>query len=96
MQQFPENTAIWMPQGRPPLEGERMVLTDLARTLSYLCDEERAHSGAGREAGLAAVRHAFYRGDLARTLLAFYRENEGWLTEEDLASFRAPLVPPVR
>jgi gamma-glutamyltranspeptidase/glutathione hydrolase len=93
MAQFADNMAIWMPAGRPPREGEKVVLADLARTLQYLCDEERAHSGAGRERGLTAVSDAFYRGDLAQTLLRFYRENDGWLTAADFASFTTPLEP---
>ncbi|MCB1743559.1 MAG: gamma-glutamyltransferase [Gammaproteobacteria bacterium] len=96
MANFADNMAIWMPHGRPPLEGERVVLADLARTFAFLCDEERAHAGKGRAAGLAAVRNAFYKGDIARTVLAFYKEHGGWLTEQDLADFRAPLVPPSR
>jgi gamma-glutamyltranspeptidase/glutathione hydrolase len=94
MKHFADNVAIWMPEGRVPEIGERVVLGDLARTLTWLCDEERAHAGKGREAGLAAVRNAFYKGDLARTLLSFYKEQDGLLTEDDFASFRAPLVAP--
>lgn len=96
MEHFPDNASIWMPQGRPPLEGERLVLPDLAATLAWLCDEERAHAGAGRAAGLAAVRRAFYHGDLAATVLDFYRQHGGWLTAGDLADFRTPLVAPSR
>ena len=91
---FADNMAIWMPAGRPPRQGEKIVLRDLARTLNYLCDEERAHAASGREVGLAAVSDAFYRGDLAQTLLQFYRDNDGWLNAADFASFTTPLVPP--
>ena len=50
-----------MPGGDVPAPGERLVQADLGRTLQFLCDEERA-AGGDRLAGLAAVRHAFYRG----------------------------------
>jgi gamma-glutamyltranspeptidase/glutathione hydrolase len=71
-----------------------MVLADLARTLEHLCDEERAHARAGREAGLRAVREAFYAGDIASAIARFYAERGGWLAREDLESFRCQLAPP--
>jgi gamma-glutamyltranspeptidase/glutathione hydrolase len=96
MAHFPGNMAIWMPGGRPPREGERMVLSDLAATFTHLADEERAHAGAGRAPGLAAVRRAFYAGDLTRTILDFYRQHDGWLRAEDFSDFSVPLLPPSR
>ncbi len=92
--QWPENVAIWMPGGAVPAPGERLVQADLGRTLKFLCDEERA-AGGDRMAGLAAVRRAFYRGDIARQILAHQRENDGLLTADDLDSFRCRIVPSV-
>ena len=91
---WPENVAIWMPGGDVPAPGERLVQADLGRTLQFLCDEERA-AGADRLAGLAAVRHAFYRGDIARQILAHQRDNDGLLAADDLDSFRCQIVPSV-
>ena len=91
---WPENVAIWMPGGAVPAPGERLVQADLGRTLQFLCDEERA-AGGDRTAGLAAVRHAFYRGDIARQILAHQRENDGLLAADDLESFRCQIVPSV-
>ena len=91
---WPENVAIWMPGGQVPAPGERLVQADLGRTLQFLCDEERA-AGGDRMAGLAAVRHAFYQGDIARMILAHQRENDGLLTADDLESFRCQIVPSV-
>src|SRR6185436_15425828 len=62
---WPQNAAIWLPNGRAPREGERFVQTDLARSIQFMADEERAAAPRGRAAGLAAARDAFYRGDLA-------------------------------
>ncbi len=92
--QWPENVAIWMPGGDVPAPGERLVQADLGRTLQFLCDEERA-AGGDRMAGLAAVRHAFYRGDIASAILAHQRENDGLLAADDLDSFRCRIVPSV-
>ena len=89
---WPENVAIWMPGGAVPEPGERLVQADLGRTLQFLCDEERA-AGGDRMAGLAAVRRAFYRGDIASQILAHQREHDGLLAADDLESFRCQIVP---
>ena len=94
MRHWPENTAIWMPGGEVPAPGDRLVQADLGRVLQFLCDEERA-AGDDRMAGLAAVRRAFYRGDVASLILAHQRANDGLLAAEDLESFRCPVVPSV-
>ena len=91
---WPENVAIWMPGGAVPAPGDRLVQSDLGRTLQFLCDEERA-AGDDRMAGLAAVRRAFYRGDIARQILAHQREHDGLLAAEDLETFRCQIVPSV-
>ena len=91
---WPENVAIWMPGGAVPAPGERLVQADLGRTLQFLCDEERA-AGDDRMAGLAAVRRAFYRGDIASRILAHQREHDGLLAADDLESFRCQVVPSV-
>jgi gamma-glutamyltranspeptidase/glutathione hydrolase len=93
---WPQNAAIYLPGGRPPREGELFVQTDLARSLQFMADEERAGSGRGRAAGLAAARDAFYRGDLATAMVRYYRENGGWLSAEDLASYGSEIAPPLR
>lgn len=94
LRHWPENVAIWMPDGEVPASGDRLVQTDLGRTLQFLCDEERA-AGDDRMAGLAAVRRAFYRGDVASRILAHQRAHDGLLAAEDLESFRCPIVPSV-
>ena len=91
---WPDNVAIWMPGGEVPAPGDRLVQADLGRTLQFLCDEERA-AGDDRMAGLAAVRRAFYRGDIARQILGHQRAHDGLLAAEDLESFRCQIVPSV-
>ena len=92
MRHWPENVDIWMPDGEIPAPGDRLVQADLGRVLQFLCDEERT-AGDDRMAGLAAVRRAFYRGDIASAILAHQRANDGLLAAEDLESFRCPVVP---
>jgi gamma-glutamyltranspeptidase/glutathione hydrolase len=93
---WPENTAIWLSRGRPPREGELFVQPDLARAIQFMADEERAAARHGRTAGLAAARDAFYRGDLARAIVRCHREHDGWLTADDLASYRSEIAVPTR
>jgi gamma-glutamyltranspeptidase/glutathione hydrolase len=93
---WPASAAIWLPGGRPPREGELFVQADLARSLQFMADEERAASRHGRAAGLRAARDAFYRGDLAAAMVRYHRDNGGWLTADDLASYRSEIAPPVR
>src|ERR1700704_6247485 len=72
---FPSNVALYLPQGRPPRAGEIFVQTKLASTIQYMVDQETAARHRGREAGLAAARDAFYRGDIARAIGTFQKEN---------------------
>jgi gamma-glutamyltranspeptidase/glutathione hydrolase len=61
-----------------------------------MADEERSAANRhGRAAGLAAARHAFYRGDIANKIAEYHKLNNGWLTLEDLAEFRVSFEPPV-
>src|SRR6478672_4615457 len=62
------NTAIFLPNDRVPKAGEKFVQSDLARTLQYMADQERA-AGPDRKAGLRAAHDAFYRGDIARAIV---------------------------
>ena len=93
---WPSNAAIYLPGGRPPRAGELFFQADLAATLGFMVEEERAHLAAGRAAGLAAARDAFYRGDIAATIAAFHRENDGWLTLEDMNDFHVAIEPALR
>ena len=92
---YPSNAAIFLPGGRIPKVGERFVQSDLARTLTYMVEEERKAAGKGRLAGLAAAHAAFYRGDIAREIVAFQQGEGGFLSMEDMAGFRSRLEPAV-
>ncbi len=93
--QWPSSAAIYLRAGRPPEAGELFLQCDAARMLQYMADEERAAAKQGRRAGLQAARRAFYRGDIAIKIAKHFRENGGLLTEEDLATFRVAIEPPV-
>lgn len=94
---WPQNAAIYLPGGAPPAVGSLFVQADLARTLSHMAEEARAAEAAGgRMAGLAAARDAFYKGDIAREIVAFQRREGGYLSREDMAGFRSRIEPVVR
>jgi len=87
---WPQNAEIFLPNDRPPAEGDLFVQTDLAASLQYMCDEsEAATARGGHAAGLQAARAAFYTGDIARTMVRYHEENGGWLAMEDLANYRS-------
>ncbi len=91
----PSSAAVFMPEDRVPQPGEIFRQPDLARSLQYLADEERAASG-DRRAGLRAARDAFYKGDIAQTIAAYHEANGGLLTRADFAGFSVALEPAVR
>ncbi len=80
-----------------PDAGEMFRQPDLARTLRRLVEAEAKAKAAGknrREAILAAY-DLFYKGDLARELVAAAREQGALFTEADLANWRVKLEKPV-
>ncbi len=93
---WPSSAAIFLPNGRVPEVGEVFRQTDLAASLQYMADEEQAAAGRGRDAGLEAARDAFYRGDIAKKIVSFMKEEGGLLSAEDLADYHSPVGPPER
>lgn len=93
---WPSNVEVFLPNGKPPRIGDLFVQRDLARTIQYMADEEAAHARRGRIAGLHAARDAFYRGDIAAAIARYHRENNGWVTMEDMSAYSVTLERPVR
>ena len=86
---WPSNAEVYLPNGRPPKVSELFVQSDLAKTLRYMADEEKAR---GRHKG---ARDAFYKGDIARTITSFHEANGGWLAMDDMAEYRSEVGRPV-
>ena len=93
---WPSSAEIYLPGGAPPRAGDLFVQRDLAASLSYMANEERAAAGKGRLAGLEAARDAFYRGDIAQKILQYHRENGGLLRTTDLENYRSAVEAPLR
>src|SRR5262245_49152000 len=92
---WPES-AVFLPDGKPPVVGRLFYQRELAQTIQYMADEEAAHRGKGRAAGLKAARDAFYRGDIAQKIAKYHREHGGWVTLEDLAEYEVRFEPTVK
>jgi len=93
---WPSNTAIYHKGGEPLREGDLLVQTDLARTIQYMADQEKAAAGKGRDAGLMAARDAFYRGDIAAAIVKYHKDNDGLLTADDLSEYKSEIERPLR
>ena len=76
----PGFAATFLPGGRAPREGEVFKNPALARAYELL----------GREG-----KDAFYRGAIARDIVAFSRANGGFFGEEDLSAHRSEWVEPL-
>ena len=92
---WPGSAEIFLPGGRPPAFGEMFYQRDLAATLSRIAEVEDSHRSEGRERALAAARDFVYKGELAKRVVSFCREQGGLLTMEDLAGYRVRSEPPV-
>ena len=80
LSRFPNVTEVYMPGGKAPAKGEIFKNPYLAGTL-----EKIAKGG----------RDAFYKGDIARTIDRFMKEQGGFLSYEDLADHTSEWVEPV-
>jgi len=80
LSRYPNIADVYMPGGKPPAKGEIFKNPYLASTL-----EKIAEGG----------RDAFYKGEIARTIDTFMKEQGGFLSYEDLASHTSEWVTPV-
>lgn len=80
LSQFDGFSDVYMPGGEAPQKGEVFKNPALANTL-----EKIARGG----------RDAFYKGDIARTIAAYMKEQGGFLSYDDLASHTSDWVEPV-
>jgi len=94
-QQWPENQTYWLkPDGSLFKPGEPIKLPALAHTLKRMVEAERAARGKGRRAAIAAARDRFYKGDIAREMVAFLQQHHAPFELEDFAEFFAKVEEP--
>lgn len=84
---------LYYPEGRVPEVGEVFRQPHLARTLRAIvaAEGEARKRGGDRATAIRAGRDAFYKGDIARRLVAANRAEGGVFTEQDLANFRGAI-----
>lgn len=80
LEKYPGFRDTYMPGGETPAKGEIFRNPDLAGTL------EKIATG-GRE--------AFYKGDIARTIARYMKDQGGFLSYQDLADHRSEWVEPI-
>lgn len=80
MTRFPTTAAIFFPDGEPIAAGTIFRQPDLAKVLQAIAEE-------GPD--------VFYKGRIARKIAAFFQENGGLLSLEDLSGYEAEWVEPI-
>ena len=80
LSKYPGFSATFLVDGKAPQKGEIFKNPRLANTLSMIAD-------GGRD--------TFYKGDIARTIDKFMKDNGGYLSYDDLASHHSEWVEPV-
>ena len=94
---WPDNRRYWLkPDGSRYRPGETIRVPDTARTLRRMVDAERRAKARGRADGIVAARDRFYRGDIAREMVAFLREHGAPFDESDFAEYFARIEEPAQ
>ncbi|HET9465496.1 MAG TPA: gamma-glutamyltransferase, partial [Gemmatimonadales bacterium] len=92
LRSWPSSASIYLTGDEAPKPGSMLRQPMLAETLRALCRAEA--TAFTREQGIQAARDAFYRGEIARKMVAFNQAEGGVLTEEDLGDFSAEIESP--
>jgi gamma-glutamyltranspeptidase/glutathione hydrolase len=96
-ERWPRNKTYWLkPDGSLYKPGETIKLPTTARTLRRMVAAERSAKSRGRSAGIIAARNRFYKGDIAREMVAFLRAHDAPFDESDFAEYFARVEEPAR
>ena len=94
-EKWPENQVYWLKPDKSMYNaGETIKLPDTAHTLRLMVEAERAAAGKGRKAGIVAARDRFYKGDIAREMVAFLKQHQSPFEPADFAEFFAKVEEP--
>jgi gamma-glutamyltranspeptidase/glutathione hydrolase len=92
---WPSTARVYMPGGELPHSGDLIKNPALANVFRRLLEAEAGARKSGRETGLHAAVDRFYRGDIAREIVAHSDAHGGLLALEDLAAFTTRIEEPV-
>ena len=96
IREWPGNARFWLKaDGSLYRPGETIAFPDLARTLSRMVEAEREAKSKGRVPGIVAARDRFYKGDIAREMVAFLSEHGAPFELDDFAEYYARVEAPV-
>ena len=90
----PGATEVFHRGGQPIPIGQLVVQKQLGATLRTMVQAE-LEAGGNRVAGVRAARDAFYRGSIARAIVANSQQVGGLVSLEDLEAYSAPYEDPV-
>ena len=90
---WPSSKSFFLPTGSVPKPGEIVHMPALARTLREMADVEK-HAHGDRAAKIRAVHDFFYKGALAKRIVAGDQAVGGIFSESDLANFHADVDQP--
>jgi gamma-glutamyltranspeptidase/glutathione hydrolase len=94
-EKWPENQVYWLkPDKSMYAPGETIKLPTTGHTLRLMVEAERAAAGKGRKAGIIAARDRFYKGDIAREMVAFLKEHQAPFELDDFSEFFAKVEEP--
>jgi gamma-glutamyltranspeptidase/glutathione hydrolase len=92
---WPDNKTYWLkPDGSEYRPGETIKLPTLARTLTRMVEAERAARSRGRAAAIVAARDRFYKGDIAKEMVAFLQKHGAPFDLSDFAEYYARIEEP--
>src|SRR5258708_7921319 len=92
---WPSSGRVYMPDGEVPRPGAVLKNPALANFFKRVLDAEAGAKNRGRKSALDAARERFYRGDIAREIVAWSDANGGLLAASDLESFTTRIEAPV-
>jgi gamma-glutamyltranspeptidase / glutathione hydrolase len=95
LKRWPTTAQVYLPGGQVPQPGDRIRNPALASFFRRLMDAEAGVRNGGRNAGLAAARERFFRGDIAAEIVRWSDANGGLLSAEDLARFHTKIEEPL-
>ena len=94
-QNWPDNQRYWLKaDGSMYKAGDTIQLPTLAHTLTLMVEAERAAASKGRAAGIVAARDRFYKGDIAREMVAFLKKHNAPFELDDFSEFFAKIEEP--
>ncbi len=92
---WPSSAAVYLRGGELPHTGDVIRNPALANFFRRLADAEASARNRGREAAIDAARDRFYRGAIAREIVAWSDAHGGLLAAGDLAAFSTKIEAPV-